>query len=388
MLSSKLTILASVIYKPESFFILSVKIRNNMNKKAALIEISTAHDECLYSQLCFLKDSGYETELICSSVLKDKISSIASDFVTTFFSFGKNIVSDFNNLLSLRRYLIQKKFNKVIFNSADGIRIRNLLLFTFPMEIEFAGILHDSEKVIRSGNQKFINKKVKKYFVLNDYVLDYVNSLKIGKQIFESVYTIFQPGFNSGEISKPADEFWVCIPGRVEQKRRDYNQLIRSLSQTSLNENVKIILLGSTDDNLKRQLKETIKKLNLSEQVILFEKFLDNKTFYSYLKLSDIVLPLIHPSAVWFDKYFKTQISGSYNMAFTYKTPLLCEKSFSTYEDFKDTSFFYEVENIIGRINELASDKNKFIKQINSMYKLPKWNYDFQREKYIRFLES
>ena len=359
-----------------------------MNKKAALIEIGTAHDECLYSQLCFLKDSGYEVHLICSSVLKDKVSPIASDFTTLFFSFGKNIISDFKSLLSLRKYLIQNKFTRVIFNSADGIRIRNLLLFHFPGEIEFAGILHDSEKVIRSGNQKFINKKIKKYFVLSDYVLNYVNSLKLEKQKFESVYTIFQPDYDSIKISKPVDEFWVCIPGRVEQKRRDYNQLIKSLSQTQLNKNVKIILLGSPDDNLMQRLKETIEKLNLSKQIILFERFLDNKTFYSYLKLSDVVLPLIHPSNVWFDKYFKTQISGSYNMAFTYKIPLLCEKSFSAYQDFIDTSFFYEVNNLIGKINELASDKNKFIKEKSDMYKLQKWNYDFQKDKYIKFLES
>ena len=359
-----------------------------MNKKAALIEIGTAHDECLYSQLCFLKNSGYKVHLICSSVLKDKISLIATDFTTAFFSFEKNIINDFNNLLSLRKYLIQNKFSKVILNSADGIRIRNLLLFLFPKEIEFTGILHDSEKVIRSGNQKFINKKVKKYFVLNDYVLDYVNTLKLEKQKFESVYTIFQPEYDSIKISKTADEFWVCIPGRVEQKRRDYEQLIKSLSQTQLNKNVKIILLGSPDSNFKQKLKETIEKLNLTKQIILFERFLDNKTFYSYLKLSDVVLPLIHPSNVWFDKYNRTQISGSYNMAFTYKIPLLCEKSFSAYEDFKDTSFFYEVNNLVEKINELASDKNQFINQKSGMYKLKKWNYDFQKEKYIKFLES
>lgn len=359
-----------------------------MNKKAALIEIGTAHDECLYSQLCFLKDSGYEIDLICSSVLKDKVSLVASDFTTAFFGFEKNIISDFNNLLSLRKYLIQNKFSKVIFNSADGIKIRNLLLFPFPKAIEFAGILHDSEKVVRSGNQKFINKKVKKYFVLSDYVLNYVNSLKLEKQKFESVYTIFQPDHGSIKISKLPNEFWVCIPGRVEQKRRDYTQLIKSLSQTQLNENVKIILLGSPDNIFKRQLKETIAKINLTEQIILFERYLDNKTFYSYLKLSDVVLPLIHPSNVWFDKYFKTQISGSYNMAFTYKIPLICEKSFSVYQDFNDTSFFYEADNLIEIINELASDKNQFIKQKDNMYKLQKWNYNFQKEKYIKFLES
>ncbi len=359
-----------------------------MDKKAVLIEISTAHDECLYSQLCFLRDSGYEVELICSSVLKENVSVIASGFTTTFFSFGKNVISDFKNLLNIRRYLLRNKFSKVIFNSADGIKIRNLLFFPFPKEIEFAGILHDSEKVIRSGNQKFINKKIKKYFVLSDYILDYVRSLNLEKQKFESTYIIFQPEYDSIKISKPADEFWVCIPGRVEQKRRDYNQLLKNLSQTRLNEKVKIILLGTSDDKFKIQLKEIINKLNLTKQFILFEKFLDNETFYSYLKLSDIVLPLIHPSAVWFNKYFRTQISGSYIMAYTYKIPLLCEKSFSIYEDFNDTSFFYEVDNLIEKINEFASDKNHFIKKKGSMYQLPKWNYDFQKDKYIKFLES
>ncbi len=359
-----------------------------MNKKAALIEIGTAHDECLYSQLCFLKDSGYEVDLICSSVLKEKVTLIASGFTTTFFGFGKNIIGDFKNLLNLRRYLLQNKFSKVILNSADGIKIRNLLLFPFPKEIEFTGILHDSEKIIKSGNQRFINKKVKKYFVLSDYVLDHVNSLKLEKQKFESIYTIFQPEYDSIKISKPTDEFWVCIPGRAEQKRRDYNQLLKNLSQTRLNEKIKIILLGSSDEKFKLQLKETINKLTLMKQFILFEDFLDNNTFYSYLKLSDVVLPLIHPSAVWFNKYFRTQISGSYNMAFTYKIPLLCEKSFSIYEDFKDTGFFYEVDNLIEKINELASDRDRFMKMKSSMYKLTKWNYDLQRERYINFLES
>lgn len=364
-----------------------MEIKYTMNKKAALVEISTSHDECLYSQLLFLGDSGYEVDLICSSILKDKVSVISSGFSTTYYTFGKSIISDFKNLLSIRKYLLEKKIKKVIFNSADGIQIRNLLLLPFPKEIEFTGILHDSEKVIRSGNQKFINKKIKKYFVLNDYILEYVNSLKLETQKFESFYPVFQPEYTSVKISKSSDEFWVCVPGRVEQKRRDYNQLFKNLAQTRLNEKVKIILLGKPDDAFKQQLKQTLNELNLTNRFVLFEEFLSNEIFYSYLKLSDIVLPLIHPSAVWFNKYFRTQISGSYNMAFTYKIPLLCEESFSVYEDFIDTGFFYKADNLIVKINELASDKNHYLKERSAMYKLQKWNYSFQKERYIKFLE-
>ena len=139
------------------------------------------------------------------------MSVISSDLTTSFYSFGNGIISDFNNLLNIRRYLIEKNIKEVIFNSADGIRIRNLLLFPFPKEMEFAGILHDSEKVIRSGNQKFINKKVKKYFVLNDYILDYIHSLKLEKQSSRAL-----PGFPTGiwfgSNLKPPGEFRICIP--------------------------------------------------------------------------------------------------------------------------------------------------------------------------------
>jgi len=210
-------------------------------------------------------------------------------------------------------------------------------------------------------------------------------NLKANK--FESIYLIFQPDYSSSKIHKPEDEFWVCIPGRVEQKRRDYKALLNNLEKTSLSKNVKIILLGKIDDKLVDELKSSLIKLNLVNQIIVFDDFITNDIFYSYLKMSDLVLPLIHPENIWFKKYFKTQISGSYNMAFTYRIPMLCEESFSGYEDFKDTSFFYKPEDLIEKINELSFNKNFYLTATSKMYNLPKWNSDNQYKKYINFIE-
>jgi hypothetical protein len=357
-----------------------------MNKKIAIIELGSSHEECFYSQILFLKKEGWEIDLLISSILKERTEYLPVNKI--FINFGKGAYYDIINLMRIRKFIIKKKINKVILNSAHGIQVRNLLLFPFPEETEFMGIIHDASKILNSTNQKFINKKVKKYFVLGDHVLTYLHALKLKDKKFESFYPIFQPDYFSNEVNKPQNEFWVCVPGRVELKRRDYNTLLKNLADTKLLNNIKIILLGRIDSKFKPELKSSLEKLNLTNQFILFENFIPNKIFYSYLQISNLILPLIHPADVWFEKYFKTQISGSYNMAYTYRLPMLCEKSFSVYEDFKDTSFFYETKNLIEKINKLSANKEFFLSTKSKMYNQDKWNFDYQLKKYINFIES
>lgn len=356
-----------------------------MNKKAVIVELGSSHEECIYSQILFLKKKDWETDLLLSSVLKERTKHLPGNKI--YFDLGKDTYHDILNLMRMRTFIIKKKITKVILNSAHGIMVRNLLLFPYPKEIEFIGVVHDAGKIINSKNQKFINRKIKKYFVLSDYVLDFVRSLKIKDIKFESFYSIFQPDYFSNEISKTQNEFWVCVPGRVEQKRRDYSTLLKNLAEIKLYDNIKIILLGRVDDKFKPELKSTLEKLNLNRQIILFDKFISNEIFYAYLQMSDLVLPLIHSTDIWFTKYSKTQISGSYNMAYTYRLPMLCENSFSVYKDFNDTSFFYESKNLIEIINELYADKKFFLSAKNKMYNQAKWNFDYQGKKYNEFIE-
>ena len=336
----------------------------------------------------FSKKAGYEIYLFCPSRLKERIKKFTFDVKVSFHSFSKNVLIDFRIFFSIRKSLIRNGIDKVIINSANGIKVRNFLLLPFPSKIEFTGILHDAGKIFASGNQNLINRKIKKYFVLSDHVLEYVRSLKLKNMSFESFYPIFQPEYSLNDINKPDNEFWVCVPGRVEQKRRDYRGLLKNLSVTNLSNSVKIILLGKIDEKFKPELKDFLQKLNLNDSFILFDEFIPNEVFYSYLQLSNIVLPLIHPEDIWFEKYFRMQISGSYNMAFTYKIPMLIEKSFSSYEDFTDTSFFYETEKLINKINQLSADKDFFTSSKKKMYKLDKWDFDYQYKKYLEFIES
>ena len=54
-------------------------------------------------------------------------------------------------------------------------------------------------------------------------------------------------------------------------------------------------------------------------------------------------MPLVHPSKPQFRKYLTEKISGTYNLAFAYKKPMLCPEDMAVYEDFKDTSVFYNL---------------------------------------------
>ena len=62
-------------------------------------------------------------------------------------------------------------------------------------------------------------------------------------------------------------------------------------------------------------------------------------------------MPLVHPSKPQFRKYLTEKISGTYNLAFAYKKPMLCPEDMAVYEDFKDTSVFYNLNNFADFIN-------------------------------------
>ena len=73
-------------------------------------------------------------------------------------------------------------------------------------------------------------------------------------------------------------------------------------------------------------------------------------------------MPLVHPSKPQFRKYLTEKISGRYNLAFAYKKPMLCPEDMAVYEDFKDTSVFYNLNNFADFINNLSvADTTKFI---------------------------
>ncbi len=346
--------------------------------KVALIELGDAHAECLYSQLLFLKKSGAEVHLLCSSAMEPQVWRFEEADSIQYFahkkgSFFRNMV----NTMAIRKFIIKNRIDKVVFNTVEEPHVRGFLNLILPGSVEFIGILHDASKY-----HAVALSRVKKIFVLNDYIL-YNVTTRLGK-LFASFYPIFFPNFRLEEFNKPSKEIWICIPGQVEFRKRDYKALFSALETKRPKENLRFILLGRSDhhNGNGREVKEFIRRSGLEKFFMLFEGFIDDVLFHSYLRSCDYVMPLIHPGDPSFETYMNNQVSAAYNMAFAYKIPMICHKALERYPDFRDTSLFYTPETIVKTINGLGSVKK------NRFYKDSKWKFETQRSRYIDFIKS
>lgn len=354
--------------------------------KAAILEIDGSHDECLHSQVLFLKQGGYRVTLICSSDLKVQVREIPADEKIYIDIRNRKGLSRWSSLLALRSILVKGEFDKIIFNSAHGSTIRDFCLLPFSGKARFFGTMHGINKLKGSIGQQLIGRRIKNYFVLNDYLLDNLKSFPLNGKKFTSYYPIFFPDFEDKPlVTKPTNELWVCIPGQVEYKRRDYESLVKAIAESKNTGHLRFLCLGRSDHAHGNgpELKALVKAHGLTKQFVFWDGFVDNPTFHAWLAASDVVMPLIHPGNDGFEKYLHFQISGAYNLAFAYKKPLLMLQEFEWYEDFKYNAVFYKIDTlawVLGQLPELLKEKQ------HRCYQNSKYTFDNQAEAYLRYI--
>lgn len=346
--------------------------------KIALVELGTSHDECLYAQVAYLKSRPRcEVMIYCSPKIAERIA-LWTDPKEIHLLKQKLKWSDFYRL-----YKSIKKggFNKVIFNTGQGPHIRKLLLFPFPKRIEFISTIHNINRLETSRSQKAISRKVKKYFVLNDYLLQKLAVKNYPDLDFSSYYAILYPSYPLLDLEKEEGEIWLVIPGQVENQRRDYHSLITALSRNKPPQNIRFILLGASEHEHGdgSALKQEISEAGLEENFVLWSSFIDMDTFYSYIHMADFIMPLIHAQHSSGATY-QNQVSGSYNLAFAFKKCLLLDCAYADILDFKDSAQFYDPKHLDVFINNLKQGPG------DSYYRLDKWSFYYQAAKYWDFI--
>ncbi len=351
--------------------------------KIALVEIGGSHDECLFTQIQILKANKHTTlTLVCNDSLRKRVE-IFKNIDNFHFITIRQGWSAWLDIYALRKYLLQQNFDKIIFNTAQGAAIKKLMLIFPKYKTQLIGTIHNIDKLEHSKGQQIISNKINKYFVINDYLLKRINLKHYPKLSFAAYYPIFFPKFIPRQLTKPTDEIWICIPGQVELKRRDYESLMEGIVQNGIPKHLKFILLGRCEhkhgDGI--YIKHKIAELNIERQFMLWDSFIELDEFYSYLMYSDFILPLIHTTHIS-SQLYETQITGTYNLAFGFKKPLLMENQFSTYEDFKNNAIFYEKNNMISVISSLSKNMS------TNIYKDDKWTFEDQKKRYWSLLEK
>jgi len=352
----------------------------------ALIELYDSHDELLFSQALFLQRSGIQTLLIVSERHRAFAASFGfgQEVIPTYCS-GKKGPALWKELWRIRKIILDMGVKVLIFNTAHSNPVRNFSLLSFPADVRFFGTLHGVNKLEGSLTQSLISRKIKHYFLLNDYMLE--KALRIANRAlkFSVYYPLFQPAFQVKElVARKPGELWVCIPGLVEYKRRDYPSLVEALSGLAKKPAVRFIILGNGTHahGNGAELQKLVQERNLEDYFLFFDGFVDHDQFHSYLQASDVVMPLTHPINAELMKYAEDQITGSFNLAFGYRKPLLMHEYYKRYPDFQENALFYSLEGLGTFLENLEQN----LQEEHAFYQNPKWGLDFQTKNYVGFL--
>jgi hypothetical protein len=353
-----------------------------LTKKIALIELTTYHEECLYTQIKFLQDADYNITLITHPKNKQNLKyyGLPSDNVRFFDPRGaKNVIKRILNWFALYNYIKKVKFEKVIFNTASSNKEIIALATFLPKSIARYGSIHNLRKLDQSASQKIISRSIKDYYVLNDFLVDSC-TLKDKNIRRYPYYPIFFPKYPTSPLKKKEGDIWICVPGELNYKRRDYDIVCEALSQLGKDSgNLKIILLGKMNPAQPDAQKflNTMKSLQLERYMVTFDSFVSNDIFHSYLKVSDYIMA---PVATQELSYLKYKITGAYNLAFAYRKPLICPQAVSIIPDLRENSHFYNTAASLALLLEQIAQKRA--PKLKS-YTHAKWDYTEQLKKYL-----
>ena len=349
----------------------------------AIIEFDNSHDELLYSQVKFLNAYNISPHIIINQNMESRLVFLKDFSQCKTFNPPKNFFSRIKMILEIFQFIRINNVTKIILNSAHGILVRDFCILA-PRNIEIIGVLHYVDKLTNSFTQKLISSRVKKYFVLNDYLLHLIKSAR--QKEFRSFYPIYFNSFNKIQTDKTNEEIWITIPGPIEFLKRDYLGLFDNIK--TLSTKIKFIFLGRADTVDGKLLKSILVERSLINHCIFFDGFIDWDTFLSYMSDSDIIMPLIHPSNPRFEDYQSKHISGSFNLSFGLGIPMLIHESFSDKSDFQISSVFYSLYELQNILNGLSADRNKLLDIKRNILSYPKFSFEYQSKNYNDFLNK
>lgn len=354
------------------------------SENIALIELGGSHDECLYSQVLFLKNYGYRIHLL---LFEDHLARLYPwsevDNWQTWPS-PAGTIGRWKLVFGVLKFLRQNNIRKAVINTAEGNIIRKLSIVS-GKNIEFTGILHLGRKLWTSGTQRIISRKIRKYLVLADFIEGNLKKADPTLNI-ECFYPVFFPKTGFPAHEKKDRDFLVCVPGAVDYARRDYNALMDEIGSSGIPPGIRFILLGRTTGPDGKRLITRIREDGLEKHFISFKGFLDHELFYGHILNSSLILPLITPGSPDYNDYLRYKITGSYNLAWGFQIPMLMHESFKEYRIFRQTSVFYRSGEMMQAIKALAGEEEKLAQLRKGISELKDFDFDTQAQRYVNFL--
>ena len=228
--------------------------------------------------------------------------------------------------------------------------------------------------------QKYRNKiiedlrlKKNKVLVYSDSQIEYLSAFFKKEDILVFPFCIHQP---TTDPSIKNNKLRICIPGSVDNHRRDYSGLFKLLQDQiiSFKEHLIVDLLGYIPKS-ERHLTLSISKLqNLGLEIIFNQDFIDQEEYQDRLNLCDIILGNLKVSLNNQSKYGETKETGViFNMIKAAK-PGIFPSSYPIPKNLQKVCLVYtnDLETVI---KDLIEDKNK-LKELKEAAKIVAKEYE------------
>lgn len=344
-----------------------------------LVEVAGSHDECLYTQVAALQDNNIEVLLATDRTIAGRLE-VDSKMIHVVRSGMEGSWKIASNIIHLIR---QFKPEKVVFNTAQGSIVRNVVIRSLGLPVEFIGIIHTTRKFQGSFTQRWINLKIKKYFFLAKFLKENVGQHKgIRTDYFYALDLPFSDGGSTITKSKR-----IVIIGGVESRRKDLEGFLNMMNDEQLKEFTFIFLGRSAENNCEvANFKNKLREMGVLDRVVLYPDFVSHELFASEMERAALVLPLIHPGTSSAEQYFCNQIPGAMNVALSWKKPLLLHKDYMEIEELEPAAYYYELSNLATLLNGI--DEVSYKKKLFQIAENENFSREFNRQKFIDFLRS
>lgn len=332
-------------------------------KRIALVEIGGSHDECLLTQMHAIQSRGHDIVLITSPEVLDRNPAFAT-YTNEIFTLDIARLSRKGQARKVWKLLNAARVDMAVINTAQGKVIRRLCLKALFSKIEFVGIIHTTRMFTESFTQKVIHRKIKKYFLLSEFLMD-----KVSPQKGLSLEYFYPLRFPTSEESVERSNKQIAIIGGVEERRKDLSGFLEMIQKIE-DLKIRFVFLGKSDLEKPevQPFLNAIKEAGLGDRVKTYDHFVSQDEFDKVVRSSDLILPLVHPNTPSADQYFRNQISGAMTVSFGYKVPMMIHEEYQHIEEMREASFYYQqstftqdLQNALANADQKASEMRKHL---------------------------
>lgn len=290
-----------VKYPPDYLLMKKFNKHNTDKSTILIIELNQCHNETIVGYCYYLKQLGYNVEILVNKLSETDFLNIDNVKVWEFL---------YDDILRLLKYANFSKYERIIFNSN----------FIYKSRFESVDIM-DVCKKLPTGQQPniYVQHHLEKINgdISNKIILANPSDIK------EWENNVVNPHYFVENIEhKKNDILSFVVVGEINRKRKNIDLLLEAVEE----------LLDKRVDNFQIKVIGHADSVKISEKLSANIKILGRLSFqemYDEVLNSDFILPLLDKNIVEHERYITQGTSGSFQLSYGFAKPCVIQKCFA-----------------------------------------------------------